>query len=36
MKLAMADAAEYVADPFSLRLRPADLLDPEYSRRGRA
>jgi gamma-glutamyltranspeptidase/glutathione hydrolase len=27
MKLAMVDAAEYVADPLSLRLRPTDLLD---------
>ncbi len=30
MKLAMADAAEYVADPHSLRLHPADLLDKAY------
>ncbi|MCB1498932.1 MAG: gamma-glutamyltransferase family protein [Bauldia sp.] len=29
-KLAMADAAEYVADPRHLRLDPADLLDPAY------
>lgn len=30
IKLAMADAAEYVADPASLRLRPLDLVDPSY------
>ena len=36
MKLAMADAAEYVADARSLRLDPADLLaDPYLARRAR-
>jgi len=36
MKLAIADGAEYVGDPRSLRLRPADLLDPAYlARRAR-
>jgi len=29
-KLAMVDAAEYVADPRHVRIHPADLLDPGY------
>jgi gamma-glutamyltranspeptidase/glutathione hydrolase len=33
MKLAFADAYRYVADPKSMRVAPADMLDPDYLRR---
>ena len=33
MKLAFADAYRYVADPRSMRVAPADMLDPDYLRR---
>ncbi len=33
MKLAFADAYRYVADPRSMQVAPADMLDPDYLRR---